>query len=427
MTTTDKAPVLDHQAPPAQELPPLWPVATVMATGIFATTFVQLQSLGNYPFQHLLMKDMGMNTIVAGAFINIATLPWSLKPLAGLLIDGFPLFGTRRRWYLLLSAAAACAFWLVMSFMPARYYPLLLAAFAMNVAIVFGSVASGGLLVEAGQRYGVTGRLSSLRVGAQNLAASIGYLLGGLLAAGTLIYTGLVAVVPLSLLFVATLVLLREPVRTTRDADFWSSIWHQFKNILRWRMLWAAALLFFIQAVPNLSNPVQLDYQSNILGFSDEFLGVMTCIAYLIAIGGPAVYASMCRRLPLRWSLYVGCILVAASALPYLGYGPGLGKTAAIVIESSGMLLMYMGFMPLFDLAVRATPKGSEALGYSLLISIWNIGLTCSNQVGPMLYEWVFRKRWDGLVWLNAGVTLFAILIVLFLPRGLVDRSEGHA
>ena len=32
-------------------------------------------------------------------------------------------------------------------------------------------------------------------------------------------------------------------------------------------------------------------------------------------------------------------------------------------------------YLPRFDLAVRSTPKGSEALGYSLLISVWNIGL----------------------------------------------------
>ena len=41
----------------------------------------------------------------------------------------------------------------------------------------------------------------------------------------------------------------------------------------------------------------------------------------------------------------------------------------AMAIESVGTFLQYLAYLPLFDLAVRCTPKGSEALGYSLLIA----------------------------------------------------------
>ena len=56
---------------PAQ--PRLWPLATVMATGVFATTFVQLQCLGNLPFYSLLMNRMGLDSVQAAAFINLQT------------------------------------------------------------------------------------------------------------------------------------------------------------------------------------------------------------------------------------------------------------------------------------------------------------------------------------------------------------------
>ena len=82
--------------------PRLWPMATVMATGIFATTFVQLQGLGYLPFNHL-FKQMGMDSDKAATFFSLSMLPWTLKIIAGLLVDSVPIFGSRRRMYLMLS------------------------------------------------------------------------------------------------------------------------------------------------------------------------------------------------------------------------------------------------------------------------------------------------------------------------------------
>ena len=79
--------------------------------------------------------------------------------------------------------------------------------------------------------------------------------------------------------------------------------------------------------------------------------------------------------------------------------------------------------MPFFDLAVRATPKGSEALGYSIIVSVWNWGLFCSDLIGSALYE-DKHCNFKQLVWLNAGTTLIVLVAVPFLPELLVDRRE---
>ena len=86
---------------------------------------------------------------------------------------------------------------------------------------------------------------------------------------------------------------------------------------------------------------------------------------------------------------------------------------------------LYFAYLPLFDLAVRSTPKGSEALGYSLLISVWNIGLMIGSKTGPTLYQHLFNKNMNSLIWLNAGVTLAGIILVFLLPKILVDSREG--
>ena len=411
--------------PQASEPPPsrLWPVATVMATGVFATTFVQLQCLGNLPFYSLLMNRMGLDSAQAAAFMNLTMLPWSFKAIAGLLVDGFPLFGSRRRGYLLLSAWTAAMMWVLMGFASHHRHWLLVLAIAMNVAIVFGSTTSGGLLVEASQQFGASGRLSSLRVLAQNLGAGLGLPLGGWLASRALGFTSAVAIAPLLCMFFAAWFFLREPTAAPRAAAFWGPLWAQIRNVCNWRMAWAGLLVFFIQAVPTFRSTSFYDYQTKTLHFSDQLIGLIGFAGYGAALLSSGVYAWVCRKLTLRRSLYGTFILTAVSALPYLAYSAD--PIRATVIEAVGQFLLYLAYLPLFDLAVRSTPKGSEALGYSLLISIWNIGLLVGCQTGPMLYEHVFARNMTSLLWLNAGVTMAGIVLVIFLPKMMVDQREG--
>ena len=99
--------------------------------------------------------------------------------------------------------------------------------------------------------------------------------------------------------------------------------------------------------------------------------------------------------------------------------------TRAMVIESVGTFLQYLAYVPLFDLAIRSTPKGGEALGFAVLISIWNIGLMIGGKTGPMLYEHTLHQNMNALIWLNAIVTLAGVVIVFFLPKAILNQREG--
>lgn len=309
--------------------PRLWPIATVMATGVFATTFVQLQGLGYLPFNHLL-TSMGLDSDKSATFFSLSMLPWTFKVIAGLFVDGVPLFGSRRRVYLLLSAIVASAMWLWMGWAPSNYNMLLILAIGMNTAIVFGSTTSGGLLVEAGQRFNASGRLSSLRVFAQNLGAGLGLPVGGLLATYALGWTSVAALLPLSCMFLAAWFLLREPplpptVQHGRSfpaqlMHVSISIWTQIKNVLRWQMLLPALLLFFIQAVPTFRSTCFYQYQTIELHYSDAALGWLGLAGYGVALLSSGVYAWWCRKASLRTSLYAAIFLTSLSALPYLFY-----------------------------------------------------------------------------------------------------------
>jgi len=96
---------------------------------------------------------------------------------------------------------------------------------------------------------------------------------------------------------------------------------------------------------------------------------------------------------------------------------------AAALIEGENGLLVTLAELALMDLAARATPRGSEGLGFALMMSVRNAALAVSDIFGSWLIE-RHQVSFFSLVWLNAGTTALVPLAVPFLPRGLIDRRD---
>ena len=80
--------------------------------------------------------------------------------------------------------------------------------------------------------------------------------------------------------------------------------------------------------------------------------------------------------------------------------------------------------LALMDLAVRATPRGGESLGFALMMSARNFALKGSDVIGSWLIDshgWSFHH----LVWLNAGTTALILVFIPFLPRLIMEHKDG--
>src|SRR6478752_6187716 len=117
----------------------LLPLGLVIVFGIFATTMPQSSALGRLPLQFLLKNEVGVTREQMAAFFFWAGMAWYLKPLAGILTDAFPFFGTRRRHYLLFSSVLTALAWLGMNFIPHRYGPLLSGVMMVELFMMMGS------------------------------------------------------------------------------------------------------------------------------------------------------------------------------------------------------------------------------------------------------------------------------------------------
>ena len=458
--------------------------SVLVAAGAFVTTFAQLRILANYPLTFLLKEHFMLKQEAVAVFFFWATFAWNLKPLAGLLADAFPLFGTRRRHYMMLGSAFAGVFWILMGANSNNYTLLFAFAIAVNIATVFASTVMGGLMVEAGQTFGVPGRMTSLRQFVQSISQIIAPLVGGYLANKAFGLTTGIAAGSVIALAILTYLYLHERAPATspqvaepagaRQAYRLSpgmiigavvlgavATWlftisdtrnigvslfamlgvfllivaivflptnnavlvraqAQLAQIFESRTLWlAGGMLFLIYTVPGLYTALTYQ-QSDILHFNKEFIGFMASIEAASGVLAALAYVVLCRKINLRWLLLGGVGINASATALYLLY---THQTAPLVHIVTGFS-MILSELALMDLAVRSTPRGCEALGFALMMSMRNFGLGLSDVLATKLVD-QFKVPFNSLVLMNVGTTLLILLFLPLLPKLITSTRDG--
>jgi MFS family permease len=397
----------------------LLPLGLIIVFGIFASTMPQPQVLGKLPLQFLLKNEVHVTREQMATFFFWCGLAWYLKPFAGILTDAFPFLGTRRRHYLLFSSVLTALSWIGMGFLPHTYEALLFGATGLGLFMVMASTVTGAYLVEAGQRLGATGRLTALRMFVNNSCGLIQGPLGGLLAtAGFMWATGANAVMALTIFPIAYIFLKEERAVQLRSSIVFQNAGQQLKTIIRSKNLWMALLfiaLFYFS--PGFSTPLFYK-QTDELHFSKQAIGNLGVFSGAFAILAAIVYGQLIKRVHIRFMLFIGVATAAAGTMLYIFYS---SWTRALFIESQNGFFFGLAEVTILDLAARATPKGCEGLGYSLMLSIRNVALFGADVVGSYLadHNWPFAN----LVYLNAGTTAIVLVLLPLLP-GVLMRSK---
>src|SRR5215472_11765885 len=217
---------LDPRPPMADQAPAIEGSASVSERGsmghllwFFALVYVveglgQIGGLISQPLNYYLKQVQGWTPLQITAYLTLFNLPWVIKPLYGLVSDFLPLFGYRRKSYLLIANAAGIAgfFWVTQIEAPSvMVFALMLTAYAMAIS----STLCGAVLVENGQRLHESGRFVNQQWLWFNIAAMVAAIIGGQLVqhlsptAALHVAAALVAVAPLAVI-VGTLFLVNE-------------------------------------------------------------------------------------------------------------------------------------------------------------------------------------------------------------------------
>jgi MFS family permease len=385
----------------------------------------QSDGLISQPLNFYLKQVHGWSAVQITAFLTVFNFPWFLKPLYGIWSDFIPVFGYRRKSYLLVanSGAAAAYLGIMATGAPDTLLVLLLVAI-YGMAIV--STLSGALLVENGQRLYASSRFVNQQWLWFNVAAIATSIAGGALVQwltplDALHAAALMAgITPLAVI-AATITLIEEEKTAISSAGMKISV-ASLVAAIRTRRLWLlGAFLFFFYFSPGIDTPLYF-FMTDRLKFSQGLIGILNSVAALGGIAAALFYAACLRELSTRMMLYLS---IAAGVFATLSFVLMTGPmTAAIAQFCYGGASMWT-LVASLGLAADCCPKRSEGFGFAALLAVTNISGAIADNIGSWLYQHVFAGEIAPLIGIAAAFTAinFALVPLLRLPR----RFESQA
>lgn len=384
----------------------------------FASTLIQ------HPLAyHLKSNGMAANHVAqALAFIAI---PWIVKPLYGLISDSIPLFGYRRKAYLVLATSLSMTGYLAVTQLAAPDV-ILWVLFLTTLGIAAMDVLVDALMVEEGQRTSLIGQFQGQQWTWLNIASITAAALGGWLIETSTPSEAvqwaalIVSFAPLAVM-VSTLLLIREP-RVAINTPLFPSMGRHARIALRSRRMWVmAAFLAFWNVTPNFSLPL-FYHMTDQLQFEQGFIGQLHAIGATGAAVGAYVYRKyLVEAIPVRLLLVLSIALSVATAFSYLLL---TGRTSAQLLHVLSGVVSMIPLLTFFSLAASVCRAESAAFMFAVLMAIYSIAGQISAVVSAHLYHEVFRQDITLLILTAGSSTLLAFLWIPILP---VAQPKAYA
>ena len=384
----------------------------------------QIGGLIAQPLNYYLKASQGWTPLQITGFITLFNLPWIIKPVYGLISDFVPLFGYRRKSYLLLvNVAAIVGFvWVTQLTAPGDLFvPLTITAYAMAIS----STLCGAVLVENGQRLHESGTFVNQQWLWFNIAAMAAAVLGGQLVehlspAGALHgAAAIIAVAPLAVI-AGTLFLVPEQ-KVSVNLQGMKETLAGFKASFQRRELWLiAGFLFLYNFSPGLSTPLYFTMTDH-LQFSQGYIGILSSISAAGWVIAALLYRRLFHDLTLKkllnLSIALGTLTTAAFVLLS-------NETSAAMIYFGVGLASMLAMVASLTLAADYCPPRAEGFAFAVLMSVSNLASSLADNVGSFLYTRIFDHNVRPLVLISAAVTAFAFVLVPLLRLG--DKRQGE-
>jgi MFS family permease len=407
---------------PFNESPEARRLALVFAIVYFAQG---MWYLPNLPITFLLKDSFGLSAAQTATFFSITVIPWLIKPVYGLISDFVPLFGQRRKSYFLLSSGIAAAMGFTLSMMASySYWGIAIFFTLMGLGLAFTDVLTDALMVENGQRLGLTGPFQAVQWASISFASILVGIGGGWLAQHKFLsLTFLIATVFPVITLAMAIFVIREP-RVQAGEQRFPETWKAIRGAIGLRTLWiVAGFIFFYNFSPSFG-PALIYYATDVLQFSKIFLGTLESLSYASGIVGTALYFAFSKSFPFKRLIHFAIAAGVIATLAYLGYRSRLSAVVLSLVFGSVAMFIQLTFL---DLAARACPKQVEATFFALLMSVYNGAVQLSQITGGWLYDQLGFTR---LIFISAAFTALCWFLVPLLKLEELEprqREEGHS
>lgn len=389
---------------------------------------------------------------------SISVIPWIIKPLYGFISDTFPLFGYKRRSYLILSGLLGSISWGILSFLSSSRFidssivytdtiaivSTVLLVMMSSLAIAFSDVLVDAIVVSKTHKNNA-GALQSICWSSTSIGAIISSLFSGTLVQkyGSPLVFKITACIPLIIAGVSGLIQ-EEKIPSSK----YFHVHNKSLNILQllrlqlktiWLEVSKKSLLYPIiflvlwQSTPS-SGSALFYFEVNELGFTPEFLSRLGLISSLSSLVGIMIYNKKLKSVPLhtifKWTCISGSILGMTPLLLVTHFNRVIGLSDTWFAIGDDIILTVLGqiaFMPILVLAAKLCPSGIEAMLYAVLMSVNNLSGTVAGVLGSLLTKGlgITEHNFDNLPLLIIITNLSGLLPLAFLKL-LPKETDMH-
>jgi MFS family permease len=420
----------DQAISPPADAPPSDRGLTTHLLIFFALVYVvegvgQVGGLIAQPLSYYLKQAQGWTPLQVTAYLAIFNFPWIIKPIYGAFSDFVPLFGYRRKSYLIAANIAAIVGFILVTQLEAPstlVWALQLTAYAMAIS----STVCGAVLVEQGQRLGQSGKFVNQQWLWFNFAAMLASILGGQLvqhfAPGTALHAAaaIVAVAPVAVLVGSIFFV---PERKARlDVAALRGTFGGLAAAFKKRELWIIAVfLFFYYFSPGLSTPLYY-VMTDDLKFSQGYIGALGSIGSAGWVVGALSYRRLFGGLSSKRILQLSIVLGTASTAAYLLL---YNETSAAVLSFCSGFSAMLATVATVTLAADYCPPKSEGFSFAVMMSIINLATATADIVGSFLFQHLFGHTLAPLILVSAAFTALAFVLLPLLHLG--NKPQGAA
>ena len=357
---------------------------------------------------YYLMRETWHLTVSNIALIGvITTISWVVKPIFGIVVDSFPLFKKKSKYWLILNYSIIIILSLLIWFFGINYWTLILSEFIFAYCFAFNDVSADGLVCVLEKKYKLQGRLQSLSWFSLSLAGLV-TALGGAWIAKYANYNlaFLLGAISPAIMIYFLLYHYNEPNVKPKKLNY-IQIKKFIKVLFSKQLLLPMAFLFCYFLSPSFGTPLMVQMREH-LHMDKMMIGFLGSVGTIFGLIGYLLYFFKFYKFNLKKLLYFTVGFGAFSTLWYLYipnqwwllvYNVILGTVGSI---SHLVILAYVA---------KITPKGYEALVFAGLCSVLNLGSMGSGYLGGFLYDII---GFNSLVIISA---LFTCGCLFFIPR----------
>lgn len=363
----------------------------------------------------LYLRKLGWSVTKITAVTSAAALPWVFKIIYGFVSDSFPLWGHRRKSYLILYSFFSMLGWLFLVVLPGETRFILFALLTANLGFAATDVVTDGLIVEYSKGT-ASSLLQSIAWGARSFGALIAGVLGGWLASrwepGPVFL--LTAVLPVPVMILAFWI--DEPGhRLPQEIFVGEALKRCWKLVREGPMPSFIAILLVLSTSASFGVPFFF-FMKESLGFRETFLGTLSSIGWTGAMAGSLIYFRWLRHWPMQKILRAAIVVNSVNIL-----------SSAFILEpwSAGVLVLIGGIMGCISLlsimtssAVLTHGSGVEGTLFAILMGIFNFGQIAFGFMGGKVYIYT------GLHFLIVITSLLALSGLIFVPKVRLHAAE---